>query len=68
VENGELSEEKVVRYAMLFMAKDAAQHWAERQSAKVEFPFPTWETFVKEFRLCFVEENKQDHADTAHEM
>ncbi|KAJ7910730.1 hypothetical protein B0H13DRAFT_2329035 [Mycena leptocephala] len=47
VENGELSEEKVVRYAMSFMAKDAAQRWAERQSAKAEFPFPTWEMFVK---------------------
>ncbi len=62
VENRELSEEKVVWYAMSFMAKDAAQRWAERQSAKAEFPFPTWEMFVKEFRLHFVEENEQDHA------
>ncbi|KAJ7791494.1 hypothetical protein B0H13DRAFT_2394254 [Mycena leptocephala] len=34
IENGELSEEKVVQYTMLFMAKDVAQRWAERQLAK----------------------------------
>ncbi len=62
VENGEPSEEKVVRFAMSYMAKDAAQRWAERHSAKAEFPFPTWDQFVAEFRLRFVAENEQDHA------
>ena len=31
-------------------------------SAKPVFPFPTWEAFLKEFWLRFVEENEQDHA------
>ncbi len=62
VENGEPSEQKLVRFALSFMAKDAAQRWAERQSAKREFPFATWESFAAEFRLRFVEENEQDHA------
>jgi hypothetical protein len=62
VESGELSEEKVVRYAMSFMAKDSAQRWAECQSAKPVFPFPTFEAFLTEFRLRFIEENEQDHA------
>jgi hypothetical protein len=47
---------------MSFMAKDAAQHWAEHHSAKVPFALDTWVEFVREFRLRFVEENKQDHA------
>jgi hypothetical protein len=62
VESGELSEEKVVQYAMSFMAKDSAQRWAERQSAKPVFPFPTFEAFLTEFQLRFIEENEQDHA------
>src|ERR1700761_8061903 len=59
---GPASEEKAVHFAMSYMAKDAAQRWAERQSAKIPFPFPTWADFVREFRLRFVEENEQDHA------
>jgi hypothetical protein len=62
VESRELSEEKVVRYAMSFMAKDSAQRWVEHQSAKPVFLFPTFEAFLTEFRLRFIEENKQDHA------
>ena len=62
LEDGVTSEEKAVHYAMSYMAKDAAQRWAERQSAKSPFPFPTWTDFVREFRLRFVEENEQDHA------
>lgn len=62
VDGGELSEEKAVHYAMSFMAKDSAQRWAERQSSRHPFPFPTWDAFVREFRLRFVEENEQDHA------
>ncbi|KAJ7253009.1 hypothetical protein B0H12DRAFT_1293317 [Mycena haematopus] len=61
-EDGELSEGKAVRYAMSFMGKDAAQRWAERHSSRPEFPFTTWDSFLQEFRLCFVEENEQDHA------
>ena len=61
VENGEPSEEKVVRYAMSYMAEDSAQCWVECQSAKSTFPFASWESFVWEFCLCFVEKNKQDH-------
>ena len=60
--DGAASEEKAVHFAMSYMAKDAAQRWAERQSAKIPFPFPTWADFVREFRLRFVEENEQDHA------
>ena len=62
VEGGQPSEQKLVRYALSYMAKDAAQRWAERQSSKPDFPFPTWDSFVTEFRLRFVEENEQDHA------
>ena len=62
LEGGEASEEKAIRFAMSFMAKDAAQRWAERQSAKEPFPFDSWAEFVREFRLRFVEENEQDHA------
>jgi hypothetical protein len=62
LEGEEHSEEKAVHYAMSFMAKDAAQRWAERQSGKSPFPFPTWDAFAREFRLRFVEENEQDHA------
>ena len=47
---------------MSFMAKDSAQWWAEQMSGKTVFPFPTWEGFVWDFRLQFIEENKQDHA------
>ena len=61
-EGAQPSEEKLVRYAMSFMAKDSAQRWAERHSSKEPFPFPTWDSFVTEFRLRFVEENEQDHA------
>jgi len=60
--NGVTSEEKAVRFALSYMAKDSAQKWAERQSEKLPFPFPTWASFVNEFRLRFVEENEQDHA------
>ena len=38
LENNEPSEEKAVRFAMSFMAKDAAQRWAERQ--KLQGPLP----------------------------
>jgi hypothetical protein len=62
VESGELSEEKVIWYAMSFMAKDSVQQWAEHQSAKPIFPFPTFEVFLTEFQLWFIEENEQDHA------
>ena len=62
IENGEPSEEKLVRFALSFMAKDSAQRWAERHSSKPQFPFPTWAAFIAEFRLRFVEENEQDHA------
>lgn len=62
LDDGELSEERGVHFAMSYMAKDSAQRWAERQSAKDPFPFRTWMDFVREFRLRFVEENEQDHA------
>ena len=62
MEGDQYSEVKVVRYAMSYMSADAAGRWAERQSARTPFPFPTWSSFVKEFRLQFVEENEQDHA------
>ena len=62
LDGGELSEEKAVHYAMSFMAKDSAQRWAERQSSRDPFPFQTWDAFIREFRLRFVEENEQDHA------
>jgi hypothetical protein len=47
---------------MSFMAKDSAQRWAKRQLAKPVFPFPTFEAFLTEFWLWFIEENEQDHA------
>jgi hypothetical protein len=62
LEDGAPSEEKAVRFAMSFMAKDSASKWAERYAAKTPFPFLTWDAFVTEFRLRFVEENEQDHA------
>jgi hypothetical protein len=62
LENGETSEEKAVRFAMSFMAKDSAQRWAERMAGKHPFPLSTWDAFVREFRLRFIEENEQDHA------
>ncbi|KAJ7023037.1 hypothetical protein C8F04DRAFT_1271864 [Mycena alexandri] len=43
VENGEPSEEKVVRYALSFMALESVQRWAEHHTAKAVFPFPTWD-------------------------
>jgi hypothetical protein len=46
------------------MSKDAAARWAERRASAVPFPFPTWAQFEAEFRLRFVEENKQDQALT----
>jgi hypothetical protein len=62
LDDGAASEERAVHFAMSYMAKDSAQRWAERQSAKDPFPFATWAAFVREFRLRFVEENEQDHA------
>ncbi|CAK5266539.1 unnamed protein product [Mycena citricolor] len=60
--NGAVSEEKVVRFALSYMSKDSAASWSERMSERTPFPFPTWALFVTEFKLRFVEENKQDHA------
>ena len=62
MEAREPSKEKVVWFAMSFMAKDSAQRWAEHMSSWLVFPFPTWEVFIKEFWLRFFEENEQDHA------
>ncbi|CAK5275215.1 unnamed protein product [Mycena citricolor] len=60
--NGVVAEEKVVRFALSYMSKDSAASWSERMSERTPFPFPTWALFVTEFKLRFVEENKQDHA------
>jgi hypothetical protein len=62
--DGFVSQEKLVRFAMSFMSKDAAARWAERRASAVPFPFPTWAQFEAEFRLRFVEENEQDQALT----
>jgi len=43
---------------MSYMSKDSA----ERHSDRTPFPFPTWDGFLREFRLWFIEENEQDHA------
>jgi hypothetical protein len=61
-ELGVPSEVKAVRYAMSYMGHDATQRWAERQCKREPFPFQTWDSFVAEFRLRFVEKNEQDHA------
>ncbi|CAK5282124.1 unnamed protein product [Mycena citricolor] len=60
--NGVVSEERVVRFALSYMSKDSAASWSERMSERLVFPFPTWSSFVAEFKLRFVEENEQDHA------
>ena len=61
MEGNQYSKVKVVCYAMSYMSADAASRWAEWQSVKTPFPFSTWGSFVKEFCLQFVKENKQDH-------
>jgi hypothetical protein len=55
--DGHISEEKLVRFTMSFMAKDMAARRAERHSSAVPFLFPTWTGFEAEFHLWFVEEN-----------
>jgi hypothetical protein len=62
--DGFVSQEKLVRFAMSFMSRDAAARWAERRASAVPFLFPTWAQFEAEFRLRFVEENEQDQALT----
>jgi hypothetical protein len=62
--DGFVSQEKLVRFAMSFMSKGAAARWAERHASADPFPFPTWTKFEAEFRLWYVEENKQDQALT----
>jgi hypothetical protein len=59
-----VSQEKLVRFAMSFMSKDAAARWAEQCASAVPFPFPTWAQFEAKFGLRFVEENEQDQALT----
>jgi hypothetical protein len=53
-----VSEEKLVRFAMSFMAKDTAAQWAKCRSAIIPFLFPTWAEFATEFHLWFIEKNK----------
>jgi hypothetical protein len=62
--DGNISQEKLIRFAMLFMLKDATAWWVERRSSAVPFPFPTWAQFKAEFHLRFVEESEQDQALT----
>jgi hypothetical protein len=62
--DGFVSQEKLVRFTMSFMSKDAAARWAEQRASAVPFPFLTWAQFEAEFRLRFVEENEQDQALT----
>jgi hypothetical protein len=62
--DGFVSQEKLVRFAMSFMSKDAAARWVEQHASAVPFPFPTWAQFEAEFQLRFVEENEQDQALT----
>jgi hypothetical protein len=62
ITDGCVSEEKLVRFAMSFMANNAATCWAKRRSSAIPFPFPTWAGFEAEFCLRFVEENEQDQA------
>jgi hypothetical protein len=61
---GFVSQEKLVRFAMSFMSKGAAARWVKRHASADPFPFPTWTKFEADFRLQFVEENKQDQALT----
>jgi hypothetical protein len=49
--DGNVSQEKLVRFAMSFMSKDAAARWTEQRSSAVLFPFPTWAQFEAELRL-----------------
>ncbi|CAK5271316.1 unnamed protein product [Mycena citricolor] len=49
--NGVVSEERVVRFALSYMSKDSAASWSERMSERLVFPFPTWSSFVAEFKL-----------------
>ncbi|CAK5267030.1 unnamed protein product [Mycena citricolor] len=60
--NSVVSEERVVCFALSYMSKDLAASWSERMSEHLVFPFPTWSSFVAEFKLWFVKENEQDHA------
>lgn len=60
--HGEPSEEKAVRFGMSYMSLDSAQRWAERAGNRTPFPFPTWDSFVTEFKSRFVQENEQDQA------
>jgi hypothetical protein len=62
--DGFVSQEKLIWFAMSFMSKGAAAQWAEWHAPADLFPFPTWTRFEAEFRLRFVEENKQDQALT----
>jgi hypothetical protein len=62
--DGQVSEEKLVRFAMLFMSKDMAAHWAKYCLLIAPFLFPTWARFEAEFCLQFIEENEQDQALT----
>jgi hypothetical protein len=57
VMDGHVSEEKLVRFTMSFIAKDMATRWAERRSSAIPFPFLTWAGFEAEFHLQFIEEN-----------
>ena len=61
-EHGEPSEEKVIRFALSYMSEGAAQRWAECHGSSEELPWYTWNGFVADFKLRFVEENEQDHA------
>jgi hypothetical protein len=62
--DGFVSQEKLVRFAMSFMSKDAAARGTEHLLWAILFPFPTWAEFEAEFCLRFVEKNKQDQALT----
>ena len=57
-----LFSKKLVHFAMSYMSADSAARWAERQERKEPFPYPTWNAFVTDFKLRFVQENEQDHA------
>jgi hypothetical protein len=59
-----VSQEKLVRFTMSFMLKDAAAWWAEHRSLANPFLFPTWTKFEAEFCLQFVEEKEQDQGLT----
>jgi hypothetical protein len=62
--DGFILQEKLVRFTMFFMSKDAAAWWAKYHLLAVLFPFPTWTRFKAEFHLWFIEENEQDQALT----